>query len=554
MRPRTAINRYRAFTACVAVGLAATVLAHAPEPRSNADVIASLPANVEMVLAADDLTTQRETPPGRALEHFASELTDWSRTTQAWDRLADALRMSREDTIRNLLGRHVLVAATTAPAGREGLEFAVISSIRPTVERKLRERLGYVPRAISSGVPIFTIEGGTFEAATLPGFGEGESAWPRLVLSPHGDFFDSVLNTLEQRDTTATLGQTPEWPRVREMLGNDLFVLLREPAKPSAQPGKPAEKPPFFALSAEVSAAGLSARFIASSPMLLRGFEVAAADPGVWPTDAVNALSPGTTLFLAGFPELQGVPDKSTLMVNVLSRLQLPASMRSNINGATIIAFTTPADHPGDSGSIVIALPLRDVTSHIGAGDSWASWAATGKAVDEAAPGEQSAVRQRTLAAGGPTVLSQLLKPDADFAWCYAASPLIADSNPSGWMVIAARCGSGEAAAATVRRTAGLLTHKESRDESTLFRLIVRPVPLSSLLSPLSVGSPAGLAPGNRPSDTADLFEASRWLTSVESSIVRADAGLVSGTIVVGLNLELLAKVEAAAAGGQAPR
>jgi hypothetical protein len=522
--------------AALALTATATLCPSQVVSDSNREVVGALPETVELVVGATDLTSLRSRPQTRALERFLNDASDWTRTTEAWTDLARKLDMSFEESIQTLLGRSAVIASeSSTPPGLEP-RFAVLSSIKSAVRRDLTRRLNTIPRSVTGDATVMSIEQGTYHLATRNLNSPAEQA--QLILSSDASLFDRVVRSMGGRASGATLNQLPEWPQITSLADSDIFLLARKlPAHDT--PGS------YLALAGTPTPQGWTARFSASDSVIHGGVADVRSASAPWPSEAVDQLEAGSTLLVAGSPRAEA-GKQPTLMASLLAMMNLPDQLRSQLEGAAIIALALP--QPQHSGtSLVVALPLRDISAGVDVADSWAQSIVGIDPLDDAVT-ITDGVREASITPDNPAIINGYVRSEGRMAWCYAAAGgIIREKATPGWIVVALRFGPGEEPLAMVRRTASLLAHDEGKDKQTLFRLIVEPRQLSTWLAANPSNAQAATPP--LPSGDTSLKvsqPAMRWLNRVDSRIVREAPGSVEGTVTLDLNLALL-EVSAAA-------
>jgi hypothetical protein len=138
-------------------------------PCLHDQALSSLPATVEMVFAVNNAAKQRSSPAGQALVGMLEVSGTWTETMRAWEALARALDWTPERTFDELLGRRISLVARglDAPGGPE---WAVLSAVSESAERRLRDRLRAAPRGAVVGLSVLSIEDGSFQFVVAPCF------------------------------------------------------------------------------------------------------------------------------------------------------------------------------------------------------------------------------------------------------------------------------------------------------------------------------------------------------------------------------------------------
>ncbi len=477
------------------------------------EIIAALPQDAQVVVAASELGRQRATPAGKAFEAFLTGATDWTRTAEAWAGLSKLLEMPPDAAAGALLGGTAVVVGLDAGKPLDEGPLALVSEISPETRRLLNRRLDVVPRSIVAGVPVLSLEGGRFEvAAVTPRAGTS-----RLVLSGDRGLFEKMVASQGGAPKAGALSREASWEHYAALTDSDLFVLLREPA--AAGTG-------FFALGGQFTPDGWTGQFIGSDSMMLAGLASAGPASAPWPSEAVDALEQGAALLVAGSTDLQGAAGKPTLMASLLGMLNLPPTLRSGLQGHAVISLRLDEESGiAKGGTLVLALPLRDIARSAPLADAWALSIAgvTSDRVSELVR-IADGIYTAPLAAERPVLVRERLGGQGRVAWCYASSGAVRDGAAPGWIVLSIRLGDGEDPVLTARRVSSLLAHDQGRDRSTLFRLVVEP----RLLMGIVAGEQA---PDHEPALDDVRLSAMRWLRRVETRVSREAEGLVEGSI-----------------------
>src|SRR5262245_24259479 len=537
--------------------------------------IGSLPSTIDLTVAVSDLSAVRDTDAGRALERLFGEMSTWDRSTAAWADLARALRLEPDQAADALIGRHVILAmrGVSDPAGDRRTEQALLTTITPDVEARLREQLKPAPRGLTSNLPILALENGAFELATYRSPQPGDPA--RLLVAPRGSsqVFDELLPVLGGGTGLTTLSMMPCWRDVKSIADGPLLILYRvvPPGLSDQISDRDIQQPPdtetFFALSGRLDGSTCSAKFIASDSMLLP--EPGA--PGAWPAAVVEALERDALLLVAGSPDeqpagnsslilpLAGGTHERTLLNTLLSMMQLPKPLRDQLSGVAVVAIhAAPEAAPQDTRpalSITGVLPVSDLGEFATGAHDWIASFAGGEQPSamarrlNAAPPQN--IRILSLGPSAPGVLDGYLDQGGTIAWSFVPAQPAGGRTPGWWIVnIRTRAGEDAPASSTLAELSAQVAHPD-QNARTLFRLVVRPAALVEMsraahppAAPILADAARASAPRSAPEPRTP--SALRWLDRVDTRLERARSGVLSGSVTLRMNTALL--------GGEQPR
>ncbi|MCW5755131.1 MAG: hypothetical protein KIT24_10540 [Phycisphaeraceae bacterium] len=190
-------------------------------------LLADLPGAARFVLLVDDGALQHRNPAGVSFERAIGELGDFAGTAAAWREMADVLELTPEAAFDALLGRRfVLVFAD----GKDGSgEWALLTEVTTSVERRLLRRLRPSPRQIKGGLPILAVENGRFELTSSPRgiVHQGAGGVATLLMAPASarGLFDSMLPLLSARRAEDALGERVWFGKAREVGAGGVVVL-----------------------------------------------------------------------------------------------------------------------------------------------------------------------------------------------------------------------------------------------------------------------------------------------------------------------------------------
>jgi hypothetical protein len=517
-----------------AAGLGVLVGAAPAHAEPDLEMLARLPASSEFVVAAGNLRDVLPTPGWRGTARFLDELGAWSRTAEAWGEIARALGLTPDAALDEIVGSQVVFAMRGLDASG-GPEHALLCEVSADTERRLRERLRPAPRALQQRLPILALENGAFDVSTwIPPASGGRA---RLLVTPRGSerFFDDLLPALRDASPSAALRGTPSLAALGTLPPGALGVLSR-------RPGGAASEERYLAASIRVDGPAVTAEMLATRDMVLPvrvpGAVLEARAPDAWPSHAADFLAQDATLLVVGSPreqpldldaDLGGGRVRTTMLLSLLGMLQLPPSLERRIDGVALVGVHE-IDPSADAGfAISIAIPARDIEAYAPMADRWGVSLAGDEGL-ELPPAPLDSVRVLSVAGERSPVLSGLARPGGSIAWTYARAP----GTPEGWWVLHIRMARGDEARAAeaARALAERLERPLDARDPGLFRLLIRPARLTTLLR-------RDRAPGpDAPSDALRVF---RWIDRFESTLWRAEAGLVRGRITLRVSEDALA-------------
>ncbi len=218
-----------------------------PAVRAMRALIARAPASANLILALPQGVRVLESPESRddALAAISNALASGS---AAWDALAQALRLPRQEAILAVGGGTVAVFAR-ADNPLAGLSsWALVASVTPDTRARLQSALALSPREVLAGQPVLSVENGRYVLALRPappGTALPEPARSeQLLLAPADDagiaLLRGVLLALDAAPAPAPL--PPETAEVAPALASldELppawaFALVRDDPGPTAE-------------------------------------------------------------------------------------------------------------------------------------------------------------------------------------------------------------------------------------------------------------------------------------------------------------------------------
>lgn len=141
-------------------------------------------------------------PVGRSMRTMLSFAGIFTHTEHAWEALADTFGAPKDDTIRSLLSKQVIVVwdgFERADPNTEGLtesidtRWALICKVEPEYLREIRKSLRPVKRDIVSNRPVYAIEQGRYRIALIDATAPGEPASVLLAPRSGAELLSAVL-------------------------------------------------------------------------------------------------------------------------------------------------------------------------------------------------------------------------------------------------------------------------------------------------------------------------------------------------------------------------
>jgi len=221
----------RTFIAIAALALArANAIAGAPESR-----IGELPGSVSIALEIRDGEAIGATPAGMAIGRLLSEQDFMRQTADAWRELAGELDLDEDEAYVALLGGHVLFASDAAALepDKAGASWAVLATIDPSTQKRLKSRLKPAPRKLRSGRAIYALEQGRFVLTmSLERDNQRVERNATILMAPARaePLFDAMLPLLDGKPGVQPLQRTRAF-RALEKLGGepDASLIVRWP-------------------------------------------------------------------------------------------------------------------------------------------------------------------------------------------------------------------------------------------------------------------------------------------------------------------------------------
>lgn len=353
----------RALAAAVVMvmvaGVAADVIdaAESGHRRLVAEV-AWLPADVELVIAADGAGALVRPPLGPLLLDLAGQGVPMTGTLSAWDEFARLLRMEPVAAFDAVLADRFVFAArrvrgelrqTTTRSGQRGreqrgiaeppidserVEWVIVTLIDDATARRLTQALRAAPRGVRDGRPLLVLEGGSFTLDLKPAAQRGKS-WMAIAPAAASGLFD-----LARRDGPGARANAPgAGDRAPGRIGTDrgfdsIRAMARSFRSPLGEQGALAE----MAIAAE--AAGEVARSRLFVYARLDGRGGLRLDRTGVATNKNNRTPSANNDWIALFGEATG----ATLRIDSLKRLEAIIATEADFHAWPAAAFESLAD------------------------------------------------------------------------------------------------------------------------------------------------------------------------------------------------------------------
>lgn len=302
--------------------------------------IRALPDSVDAVLVVEGAALQRRTAAGRALGDFVGEAGFFQRTAKAWASLGGAMRLSSEEAFDAALGDRAIVVIDNL-YDTDAAQWAVISTVCPQTEARLRRALRPAPRGFVNGKPVLAIDGGAYELAiTTDGIGERDRL---ILLASSGDhgLFDALVPVLDGIEAARPLGACAGFEYAAKAAGSDVMLYLRRSV---------ADRAEFMVCGATQSENGWTATCTATPGMMWSGAGgIPSAD---FPARLDGAAGGRAVMSYVGpMAGLTGARDLVALGVPVLSGAS--SELRSKL-GSSVAMWVLPQD-----GGVTLRLAFR---------------------------------------------------------------------------------------------------------------------------------------------------------------------------------------------------
>lgn len=322
--------------------LAALAIACAPcaaAPADDASISSAaraIPEAARTLLVVDNAAGIRKSGAGGAATELVATVADFTRTREAWSRLAQQLKLTDQEAFDTLLGKRVTFAAAELPD--HTLDWVILSAIDRDTESRLRSALRAAPRDIAGGLPVLSVENGRFELVLAP---KGDDRL--LVLAPAGStgLFESVVANVARGGPDASLADTEPLRRVRALGGapRALAVFRDDDA--------------WLSVAFNPDNDAIRASFVAGG----EGIQTAEVQP--WSLDTFSAAADGA---LFAIVESDSLPANLRIATRVgkapLARVLMPPDPHRLRGGRVAIRAMPSADGPLD---IAVAMQTSSV-------------------------------------------------------------------------------------------------------------------------------------------------------------------------------------------------
>lgn len=462
----------RSLIACV-LGWLAGAATFACEVPESLGLARYAPAGTDVLIVLSDAACLRSTPAGAAISRAAENALGDGNLGRSWAALAERLGWSEEEAFDRLLGRRAALVLRGLPdgVGADEPEWAILSEVTASTERRLRERLDVSARSIKGNSTIYAVEQGVYELTAR--LVEGRA----IVLfgpSKRHALFDEIA---------PTLGGAPEpAPIVRsalELLDGQkdatIAAFARDPADPD----------------------GWSALAASQRGVELRGWFAAAtkACAGIplesvvrWDASTLDDL--GESAFMAGVDLFPLEDDRVPGLAQVITALPMLAVLRGDGMGpsrrfAYIIGPGADDDAPLDVACSVESADPDAVAATMdnAMGSMLAAIGAPGVDFGGVAPG---AMRLATLPPLGPLSSLGLQRgPDGTTRLLWGAS--FGDEGEPGWWSF----GLGGESARRLTDGLGLLRRDDERGARWVSVGVARPAAALAHLEEAGAAIPA---------------------------------------------------------------
>lgn len=193
-----------------------------PEPVANS--VGRIPASAEVVVVVDGLAAARRMPATKALFSILENLGLTGDKATNWADLCALLGWEEAEALDRLLGSRVVLAMS---ALEEETPWAIMSEISSETDLRIREKIPIAPRKSVGGVPVFALERGDYEIATIRLSAPADNR-VMLLLGPtkRAALFDTMVTSCT-KGLPDTLARSPV---VRELAGHaspGILVAIR---------------------------------------------------------------------------------------------------------------------------------------------------------------------------------------------------------------------------------------------------------------------------------------------------------------------------------------
>lgn len=488
----------RRVAACVCA--CSTVAFAADNPIAGA--ARSIPDSAQTLIIVDDAAGIRRSNVGGAATELVSGIADFTRTREAWSRLAQQLGLTDAETFDALLGRRMLFAASRLPD--KTLDWVILSTISADIESRLRDALKPAPRTIESGLPVLGVENGRFELVIAPRNDER-----LLILAPAGStgLFESVVRGIRKGGPDASLADTEPLRRAIALsTGARALAVFKEDQS-------------WLSVALRLDQQAIRADFIAGGP----GVGVAEVKP--WSLDKFTAAADGALLTIV---ESDSLPTELRIATRIgqepLSRALMPPDPHRLRGGRVVVRASPSAEGPidfaiGMQTSSVDRLAVdgdRSIAKFLGTLRGAADTAQLPYDFAGAAPAATRIVNLRPFL---PAPARLGWKDGPELAWSFRTGGVTEGGDQAGWWTI----GIGRQ---SVDRLADILTEQDPPDRvaAWLSAGMIRPADIVSTLKAQNFPIPEGM-------------QTLQWIAKVQWKAIRTPDALIQGDAGVELAL-----------------
>jgi hypothetical protein len=208
-----------------------------PAPIRNAEplerALARVPRSAELVVVVDGLAAARRT---RAATGIA-EILVGGELRANWGALSTLLGWSEDETLDRLLGDRVLLVSAELERADDKAPWVLLSEISAETAARIKARIPSAPRKAVEGLPIFALERGEYEMATVQVKGD-DAERVMFLVGPTGraTLFDTMAGALS-RGIGESLASTPVAREMGAPPSPGVLVALRVDQPPGAPAG-----------------------------------------------------------------------------------------------------------------------------------------------------------------------------------------------------------------------------------------------------------------------------------------------------------------------------
>jgi hypothetical protein len=221
------------FFVVVAIGTLvnpARALPLEPEPVDRS--VARAPVTAEMVVVLDGLAQARTMPAVSGIMGVLNDLGLTEDLAPHWATLSALLGWDERETLDRLLGTRVVLVVESLDQTRgkakdaqkdNDTPWAILSDISAATDQRLKEKIPLAARKAVDGVPVFALERGDYELATIRvpgGVGGGGAPEERVMLLLGPAKRPALFDTMVRGAGKGIPGNLGGTPVVRELEGH----------------------------------------------------------------------------------------------------------------------------------------------------------------------------------------------------------------------------------------------------------------------------------------------------------------------------------------------